>query len=107
MKGITLLSLLVSGAAFAGAPPKSAPPAPPADDKAPPPMFHWTAGPAPISLGHQLDVALPAEYVYLGGTEAKTLMEKLGSFHNENLLGVVASKNEQEDWVVVIRYEDE
>ena len=112
MKGLMLVSLLASGVAWAGKAAAPAPaPAPAAapDDKAapPPPMFHWTAGPAPINLGHELDLALPADYVYLGGLEAKTLMEKVGSLYNDDLLGVVASKNEQEDWLVVIRFQEE
>jgi uncharacterized membrane-anchored protein len=103
MTRLPLLSLLFAGLAYGGAPPAPAP----APTDPPPAVFHWQPGPAPITLGHELELALPAEYIYLGGAEAKTLMEKLGSFHNENLLGVVASKNEQDDWVVVIRYEDE
>lgn len=30
-----------------------------------------------------------------------------GSFHNENLLGMVVSKEEKAPWAVVIRYDDE
>jgi len=108
MKGLMLVSLLATGVAWAGKAAPAPTPAPAPDDKAPPPpMFHWTAGPAPINLGHELDLALPADYVYLGGLEAKTLMEKVGSLYNDDLLGVVASKNEQEDWLVVIRYQEE
>src|SRR3954467_15966143 len=67
----------------------------------------WQDGPKQIDLGHELDLALPAEYAYLGMPDADKLLQKAGSLHNENCLGVIAPKDEQQNWFVVIRYEDE
>src|SRR5262249_44377673 len=67
----------------------------------------WQQGPANIDLGHELTMSLPAEHMYLPSALASKLLEKMGNFHNENLLGVVASKQEEAEWFVTLRYEDE
>jgi uncharacterized membrane-anchored protein len=76
---------------------------PPAAEHAP----RWTPGPTSIELGHELVLDLPEPYIFLGGTEAGKLLEKAGTFHNENLLGVVASKDPEVPWFVTIRYQEE
>lgn len=69
--------------------------------------MQWMAGPAHVDLGHDLSIALPAEHVYLPHDDAAKVLEKMGNFHNENLLGILASKDEDADWFVTIRYEEE
>jgi uncharacterized membrane-anchored protein len=70
------------------------------------PGYAWKTGPAPLDLGHGLDLALPAAYVFLGMPDAAKLLEKNGSFHNEDLLGVVTSEEGDGDWFAVMRYEE-
>lgn len=91
--------------ASASAASSAAPPV--TDEVAPENRLPWKQGPTKIDLGHDLDLDLPEPYVFLGMPEAGRLMEKLGNLHNESLLGVVASKNDDADWFVTVRYEDE
>ncbi len=104
-----LLATTVAGATKPASPPAPAPAA--GNEAAAPapaaPQFKWTEGPSKVNLGNELQLDLPGEYLYLGMPQAADLMRKFGSFYNENLLGVVVSKNEADDWIVVIRYEAE
>src|SRR5437763_1219857 len=102
------LGLLLSSAmAFAG-PKKAAPPSPPAGN--PPPAaeeeFHWQLGPKPISLGHEVELALPRDYAFLGMPEADKFLKKNGSFDNEGVLGVVLSSDPAQQWGVIISYDE-
>jgi uncharacterized membrane-anchored protein len=111
---VSLLALAFPARALAAPPAKKPAPAataaPAAADLAdappPKPEFAWKEGPAKIDLGHELDLDLPEPYGYLGMPDAKKLMEKLGNFHNENLVGLVASKKDDAKWLVTIRYEE-
>ena len=58
-------------------------------------------------LGHDLELAVPAGHIFLPKADAAKLMEANGSFYNDNLLGVVSSADENSNWFVVVRYEDE
>jgi uncharacterized membrane-anchored protein len=103
MRNITIALLLsLSTLAVAANDTKKAapPPAQPVEN------MPWQAGPTKISLGHEIDLALPENYVFLGMPHADKLLRKFGSFHNEGLLGVVAAKDEKEDWFVVIDYDE-
>lgn len=71
------------------------------------PAFNWQPGPRKVELGHELTLDLPEEHLFLEKAEAATLLEMNGSFYNDNLLGVVTSKDESSSWVVIVRYEDE
>ncbi|AKI98958.1 Putative inner membrane protein [Archangium gephyra] len=73
----------------------------------PGPVFNWKPGPRKVELGHELTLDLPEEHLFLEKAEAAKLMEMNGSFYNDNLLGVVTSKDESSSWVVIVRYEDE
>jgi uncharacterized membrane-anchored protein len=64
-------------------------------------------GPAQVDLGHELALDVPEEHVFLDKPVAAKFLEQGGSFHHDNLLGIVVSKDEQAPWFVVIRYEDE
>ncbi|HYH97771.1 DUF2167 domain-containing protein [Hyalangium sp.] len=64
-------------------------------------------GPAKVELGHELSLDVPEEHVYLDKSIAAKVLEQNGSFHHDNLLGLVVSKEEKAPWFVVIRYEDE
>jgi uncharacterized membrane-anchored protein len=84
----------------------STPPAAPAEH------YAWKVGPDAVELGHELTLALPGEMMFLGPPDAGRLLAKFGSFHAEDLLGVVAQARgaddeDAEDWFVTIRYEDE
>lgn len=67
----------------------------------------WQEGPAAISLGHDVKLALPEARRFLGQPDAGRLMEKLGNLHNENLLGVVLPTAPDEDWMVSLRFDAE
>jgi uncharacterized membrane-anchored protein len=95
-----------------GAPPDGAKseknaPEPPEAASAEPLNPGWKLGPQKIELGHELTLSLPESHVFIPPAEASKILEKMGNFHNEDLLGVVASKDEQADWFVTIRYEEE
>jgi uncharacterized membrane-anchored protein len=62
--------------------------------------------PPRCDVGHDLSLALPADSQFLAPPDAGKVLEKLGSFHHDNLLGLVAPQAE-EDWFVTLRYEDE
>jgi uncharacterized membrane-anchored protein len=67
----------------------------------------WQAGPKLVDLGHDLTVDLSERYAYLDREHASKLLEKSGSFYNDNLLGVVVGTQKEDDWFVVIRFEAE
>ncbi|KFE67922.1 DUF2167 domain-containing protein [Hyalangium minutum] len=64
-------------------------------------------GPVKVDLGHELALDVPDDHVFLDKPVAAKVLEQNGSFHHDNLLGIVVSKDEQAPWFVVIRYEDE
>jgi uncharacterized membrane-anchored protein len=66
----------------------------------------WKPGPAQIELGHQLSLALPEGDLFLAQPEAGQLLAKNGNLHNENLLGIVVPKTD-DNWFVTIRYQEE
>jgi uncharacterized membrane-anchored protein len=112
---LVLFALVSPSTALAGPPAKKAAPvasasasasAAPEEQPAPKPEFMWREGPMKVDLGHDLDIDLPEGYGFLGMPEAKRLMEKLGNFHNETLLGLVTAKREDAQWLITIRYED-
>lgn len=71
------------------------------------PEYHWIDKPGTIDLGHEITLALPERHAYLGGPEAAKLLAKNGSFHNDNLLGLVVGKADGAKWFVTIRYDEE
>lgn len=72
------------------------------------PQLPWQEGPKPLDLGHGVKLDLPETHLFLGMPEAGELMKKMGNLYNEDLLGLVISKNEQEsnDYIVTLRFED-
>ncbi len=89
------------------------PPAPPAaepttaegaaEEEAPLP---WKVGPATLSLGHDLELALPAGYQYLEPAASGKVLESMGSFHNESVLGIVTPTSEAKPYMVVVQFAD-
>lgn len=73
----------------------------------------WRVGPAQISLGHRVELALPSGYQFLGLPQAETVMTQLGNLYNENLLGVVVSSEQaaepidDDGFMITLRYEAE
>ena len=102
---LALAVVLTTGMVGAQSKPASTPAPAPASD--PPPQYKWTMGPTKVALGPELELNLPSEFQFLGMPQAGDLMRRFGSFYKENLLGVVVSRNENDDWIVVIRYDAE
>lgn len=75
-----------------------------AEPSGPPP--EWQLGPRSVKLEHEIELSLPAGYVYLPPAEAKKTLEKNGSFHNDAVLGLLASDKPNEEWFAVVQYED-
>ena len=50
---------------------------------------------------------MPEPYLFLGMPDAGKLLEKVGTFHNENLLGLFSSKQQDSEWFITVRYEEE
>src|SRR5690349_5360821 len=69
--------------------PAEAPPEPGAGQEIP-----WQPGPKAIELGHGAKLDLPDSHAFLAQPDAGKLMEKMGNLYNDDLLGLVVSKNE-------------
>jgi uncharacterized membrane-anchored protein len=66
----------------------------------------WQPGPKAIDLSHGAKLDLPESHAFLAMPEAGKLMEKMGNLYNEDLLGLVVSKNEADEYIVTLRYEE-
>jgi uncharacterized membrane-anchored protein len=99
-----VLLLCVSPARAQSKPePKSAAePEPPAQEALP-----WQPGPTQVDLGHELSIELSESYMYLPKEPSAKILERMGSFYHDNLLGLIAGTSENAEWFVVIRYEAE
>lgn len=100
------ISLLLSSAlAIAKTPPPPAPPttggAAAAEER-----YNWQLGPKQLELGHEVQMALPAGYVFLGMPDADCFLKKNGSFDNEGVLGVVMSQDEKQSWGIILDYQE-
>jgi len=69
--------------------------------------YPWQAGPRQVELGHDLVLDLSDRYAYLDKASSAKLLEKNGSTYTDNVLGLVIGTQPDEDWLVVIRYDDE
>ena len=72
-----------------------------------PAAYGWEPGPKTLQLGNDVNLSLPEGHVFLEKGQAAKLLEANGSFHHDNLLGMVASANEKDPWFVVIRFDQE
>lgn len=104
---LALLCVLSPASARAQAAAASAAPAAAGSAQAEGPGPEWQPGPRKVDLGHELNIDLPAGFVYLPPADSKKLLEKNGSFHNDSVLGLLASDKPEDDWFVVVRFEDE
>src|SRR5215472_6501403 len=91
---ILVVALFANSLAHAGDPASPSASAAASASAARPVEFHWKGGPQTFDLGNDISLALPEAYAFLGGPEAGKLLEKNGSFHNANLVGLVVSKSE-------------
>jgi uncharacterized membrane-anchored protein len=66
----------------------------------------WQPGPKAIDLGHGAKLDLPDSHAFLAQPDAGKLMEKMGNLYNEDLLGLVVSKSEADEYLVTLRYEE-
>src|SRR5579872_5952246 len=89
-----VLLLASAGGVHAQSTPAPAPP--------PPERFKPLVGPQTIDVGHDIEIALPADYLFLDKQQATKLMERNGNLHNEDLLGVIGQSNAS--WLVTVRY---
>jgi uncharacterized membrane-anchored protein len=71
-------------------------------DKQDKPKYQPIIGPQKVDLGHGLEIDLPESFLFLEHVQAGKLMETLGNFENQNLLGVIAQP--ESSWMVTIRY---
>jgi uncharacterized membrane-anchored protein len=78
----------------------------PADSAAPGPRLPWQPGPKPLDLGHGIKLDLPDGYAFLAQPDAGKLMEKMGNLHNEDMLGLVVSQSETDEYIVTVQFED-
>ena len=92
--------LFFSSLAAAQAPPPSA------DAPAAQETYRWQLGPKALELGHEVQLQLPAGYVFLGMPDADRFLKKNGSFDNEGVLGVVMSQDEKQSWGVILDYQE-
>jgi uncharacterized membrane-anchored protein len=76
----------------------------PAEPEAPSP---WQPGPKQLDLGKGIALDLPADYDFLPMPEAGKLMESMGNLYNENLLGLVAARDDQSPWFITLRYDED
>jgi uncharacterized membrane-anchored protein len=71
-----------------------------------PDALPFQEGPKAIALGHGVKLDLPETHAYLAQPDAGKLMEKMGNLHNEDLLGLVVSKEQTDEYIITLRYED-
>jgi len=84
-------------------------------DEDPDAPLPWQEGPKAIALGHQIELALPEGYQFLGLPHAETVMTQLGNLYNENLLGIVIAGQraadhepvEEDGFLITLRYDAE
>lgn len=65
----------------------------------------WEVGPKHLTLGHALSLDLPEGFISLPREPAQKLMERMGNFHNDNLLALVARP--ETGWFITVRYIDD
>jgi uncharacterized membrane-anchored protein len=70
------------------------------------PALPFVEGPKQIALGHGVSLDLPDTHAYLAQPDAGKLMEKMGNLHNEDLIGLVLPNNQNDEYLVTLRYED-
>ena len=85
---------------------KGAPPADSAAGAAPAQRLPWQPGPKPLDLGHGIKLDLPEGNAFLAQPDAGKLMEKMGNLHNDDMLGLVVSTNDADEYLVTLDYED-
>ena len=72
------------------------------------PAGEWRDGPEALKLPNEVQLSLPKGYAFLPLPAAAKFLEKNGVFHNEDLLGVIASgADENAQWLVVLRFQEE
>ena len=85
---------------------QGAAPADSAEGAAPAPRLPWQPGPKALDLGHGVKLDLPEGNAFLAQPDAGKLMEKMGNLHNDDMLGLVVSTNDADEYLVTIDYED-
>ncbi|HET9955398.1 MAG TPA: DUF2167 domain-containing protein [Polyangiaceae bacterium] len=103
------LAVMLFGGSLAwaqGSPPAADAKAEPAEQQPETLPAPWESGPKAVSLGHEVTVDLPAGYAYLPPEPARKVLERNGSFHNDDVLGLLASTDPQQEWFVVTSFEE-
>jgi uncharacterized membrane-anchored protein len=65
-----------------------------------------TIGPGDIELGHDLHLALPEGFAFFEREQASEILESMGNFGNDDVLGMIVSVDESKGYFVVIEYFD-
>lgn len=71
------------------------------------PHLPWQLGPLHTDLGHELSLDLNEHYMFLAHDPAVQLLERMGNFYNDGVLGIATSTDVAGEWFVVIRYDEE
>jgi uncharacterized membrane-anchored protein len=71
------------------------------------PHLPWQLGPLHTELGHELSLDLNERYMFLARDPAVKLLERMGNFYNEGVLGLATSTDVAGEWFVVLRYDEE
>jgi len=71
------------------------------------PHLPWQVGPLHTELGHELSLDLNERYMFLARDAAIQLLERMGNFYNDGVLGLATSTDVAGEWFVVIRYDEE
>ncbi|MBP2653718.1 MAG: Protein of unknown function rane [Firmicutes bacterium] len=64
-------------------------------------------GPKEVSLGDQAKLNLPDKYIFIPKNEANNIMKAMGNGDSKDLLGMVVSKNSDDNWYIVIEFRPE
>jgi uncharacterized membrane-anchored protein len=67
--------------------------------------LHWIKGPATVTLGDNIaEMNLDEQHLFANAEDTRLLLEHMGNPPDESEIGLVTSKNEDEDWFIVFSY---
>jgi uncharacterized membrane-anchored protein len=67
----------------------------------------WNVGPTEAKLGDQAVLKVPEGYRFLNAQDTQSVLKQMGNFPSGAELGLVTSASADEQWFVVIRYQNE
>lgn len=78
----------------------------PAEPAAPAQELPWQPGPRNIDLGHGAAIDLPEGFAFLAPPHAGQIMQRMGNLNVEDLVGLIVSTDEANEYLVTLRYEE-